>query len=144
MPEVLTRVDPDDSVEKKFLEKKFPAPFHCLRCDYTTRESHDSGANYSEQQEAMDDHLNTEHPYVGITFDSAKDAQLHAERSRLERVVLDAAIEEYKMERAADYGSNTITRTEALIKTQRAMKVKREAVAALLDFETKTGNEVSK
>lgn len=62
------------------------------------------------------------------------------ERARLERAVLDAAIEEYKMEYVADHGSNTITRTEALIKMQRAMKTKRAAVDALLAFEAKQKN----
>lgn len=57
------------------------------------------------------------------------------ERARLERAVLDAVIEEYKMEYAADHGSNTITRTNALIKMQQAMKAKRETVAALLAFD---------
>lgn len=58
------------------------------------------------------------------------------ERERLRDQVVEAAVEEYKFEHAADYGSNTITRTEALIKMQQAMKKKREAVKALLDFES--------
>lgn len=63
--------------------------------------------------------------------------RIEVEFTRLERAVLDAAIEEYKMEYVADHGSNTITRTEALIKMQRAMKTKRAAVDALLAFEAK-------
>lgn len=58
------------------------------------------------------------------------------ERTRLRDAVAEAAIEEYKMEHAANHGGNTITRTDALIKMQRAMKAKRAAVDALLEFET--------
>lgn len=58
------------------------------------------------------------------------------ERARLEREVVEAAIEEYKIEHAADRGANTITRTDALIKLQPLMQRRREAVAALLKFES--------
>ena len=60
-----------------------------------------------------------------------------AERSRLERSVIEKAKEEYKVEREADRGANTITRTDALIKLQPLIQRRREAVAALLEFEQK-------
>lgn len=72
----------------------------------------------------------------GLTDGMRGHLQREAERARLERDVIEAAVEEYKFEHAADHGSNTITRTEALVKMQKAMKAKREAVKALLEFES--------
>src|ERR1043165_1360008 len=64
-----------------------------------------------------------------------RDNAIPKEHQRLQSAVVEAAKAEVAMERAADRGSNTITRTEALIKMQRAMKAKREAVDALIAFE---------
>ena len=67
----------------------------------------------------------------------AKIIKLQCERTRLERSVIEKAKEEYKVEREADRGANTITRTDALIKLQPLIQRRREAVAALLEFEEK-------
>lgn len=71
--------------------------------------------------------------------DKFKAMEVRAEWQRLKDVVVKAAVQECAMERTADYGSNTITRTDALIRMQIAMKEKREAVDALITFETKHG-----
>lgn len=64
-----------------------------------------------------------------------KAADIEVEHARLQSAVAEAAKLIVAMERAADEGSNTITRTEALIKMQEGWKVQREAVDALIAFE---------
>lgn len=58
------------------------------------------------------------------------------ERARLERRVIETATERYKAEEAAYCGGNTIKRTRALVKAVEAGKAEKEAVKALIDFES--------
>ena len=57
------------------------------------------------------------------------------EHARLKDVVANVAKEERRLERLADEGRNTLVRTDALINSSRATRVRRTAVDALIAFE---------
>jgi uncharacterized protein (DUF362 family) len=61
--------------------------------------------------------------------------KFNAEHQRLKDAVVEAVKEERRLERLADEGKNTIVRTDALINSSRATRVRRQAVDALIEFE---------
>jgi uncharacterized protein (DUF362 family) len=59
----------------------------------------------------------------------------NVEHARLKDAVVEAAKAERELERLADEGKNTLVRTDALINSSRATRVRRAAVEALIAFE---------
>jgi predicted nucleic acid-binding Zn-ribbon protein len=74
-------------------------------------------------------------PECGGNHFSAEHDNIKAQHQRLESAVVSAAKEERRLEHIADEGRNTIVRTDALINSSRAARVRREAVDALIAFE---------